>query len=179
MSQIARSDDDQTTPPAKAELLTRIEEAWSELEQTIAALSETQLTTVQDEQGWSAKDHLVHITTWEQSLLALLQGRDRHQAIGLGDVDESAMEIDDINAHIFQRNQHRSLEDVVAAARQSHQQVMATLNSLSDADLLKPYSHYQPQDLPYEAAPVVGWINGNTWEHYSEHIDWIRGLSSS
>lgn len=179
MSQIAVPNEAQADLPTKAELLIRIEAAWSELEQTLAAVPQAQVTTLRDDQGWSAKDHLVHITTWEQSLLALLQGRDRHQAIGLGDMDESAMKIDDINAYVFQRNQHRSLEDVMAAARRSHQQVMATLNSLSDADLLKPYSHYQPQDLPYEAAPVIGWINGNTWEHYREHSGWIRGLGST
>ena len=63
MSQTPAPDEAQTEPRTTAELLDRIQAAWSELEQTVAALSEAQLTTELDAQGWSAKDHLVHITT--------------------------------------------------------------------------------------------------------------------
>jgi hypothetical protein len=98
------------------------------------------------------------------------------EAIGLAGKDESTLEIDDINALIHQRNRHRPLEDVVAAARQSHREVVAAISALSDDDLRKPYSHYQPNVEPYEAAPVVGWIIGNTMEHYAEHTAWIRGI---
>jgi hypothetical protein len=50
---------------------------------------------------------------------------------------------------------------------------MAALGKLDDADLEKPYSHYQPGD-PDEKRPVVGWVAGNTYEHYAEHTNWIR-----
>ncbi len=96
MSQTPAPDQAQAEPRTTAALLDRIQAAWSELEQTVATLSEAQLTTELDAQGWSAKDHLVHITTWEQSLLALLQGRDRRQAIGLEGGEHG--EIDDVNA---------------------------------------------------------------------------------
>jgi hypothetical protein len=176
MDQTAAPDEAQAEPQTTAELLARIDAAWSELGQALAALSHEQLTTIRDQQGWAVKDHLVHIITWEQSLLALLQGRDRHQAIGLGDVDEAEMDTDDINAVIFQRNRDRPLEDVRAESRRSHQEVLEAVGALSDADLHKAYSHYQPEAQPYEAAPVVGWIVGNTYEHYQEHITWIREL---
>jgi len=35
------------------------------------------LRAAHDQQGWRVKDHLTHIAAWEQSLLALLEGRDR------------------------------------------------------------------------------------------------------
>ena len=177
MSQTPAPDEAQTHPRTTAALLDRIEEAWSELDQTLGALSEAQLTTISDAQGWTAKDHLVHITTWEQSLLALLQGRDRWQATGLEGGEHG--EIDDVNAEIYRRNRHRTLQDVMVTFRGFHQEVVAAITALSDADLFKPYSHYQPQDPPFEAAPVIGWIVGNTYEHYLEHASWIRGLSAS
>ncbi len=177
MSQTPAPDKAQAEPRTTAALLDRIQAAWSELEQTVATLSEAQLTTELDAQGWSAKDHLVHITTWEQSLLALLQGRDRRQAIGLEGGEHG--EIDDVNAEIYRRNRHRTLQDVMVTFRGFHQEVVAAITALSDADLFKPYSHYQPQDPPFEAAPVIGWIVGNTYEHYLEHASWIRGLSAS
>ena len=44
---------------------------------------------------------------------------------------------------------------------------------MSDDDLALPYSHYQPNDPPYNAEPVAGWVAGNTSEHYEEHIGWL------
>ena len=46
---------------------------------------------------------------------------------------------------------------------------------MSDADLRKPYSHFQPKD-PEKKGPVIGWVAGNTYEHYAEHIGWIDQL---
>ena len=54
--------------------------------------------------------------------------------------------------------------------------LVAVLGGLSDDDLQKPYSHYQPTD-PDERRPVVGWVAGNTYEHYAEHIDWIKAFN--
>ena len=42
-------------------------------------LSEEQMTTIHDPQGWAAKDHLVHIAAWERSVAVFLQGRPRHE----------------------------------------------------------------------------------------------------
>ena len=59
--------------------------------------------------------------------------------------------------------------------RDSHGALMAGLGKLSDADLKQPYSHFQPGD-PDEERPVIGWVAGNTYEHYAEHIGWINQL---
>jgi len=59
--------------------------------------------------------------------------------------------------------------------RDSHEQLSIALGELTDADLEKPYSHYQPSD-PDDKRPVLGWVAGNTYEHYAEHVDWINQL---
>ena len=62
---------------------------------------------------------------------------------------------------------------------ETHTRVCGGARKADDADLQKPYSHYQPKD-PDEKRPVVGWVAGNTYEHYAEHIDWInQALSES
>ena len=39
------------------------------------------------------------------------------------------------------------------------------LAPLTDEDLVKPYSHYQPQAAGEgDNRPVIGWITGNTFE---------------
>jgi hypothetical protein len=54
------------------------------------------------------------------------------------------------------------------------------LAPLTDEDLVKPYSHYQPQAAGEgDNRPVIGWIMGNTFDHVSEHLDAMRALAGS
>jgi hypothetical protein len=164
------------TPQSKAELMGYVHQAWELLGQTVNSLSADQMTRIKSADGWAVKDHLVHLTVWEQSLLALLQGRPRHEAMGMDEATFKANNVDGHNAFIYERNKDRPLRDVLAAFRQSHQQLLAELDKLTDADLLKPYSHYQPNDPPYNERPVLRWIVGDTYEHYVEHLTWIKAL---
>lgn len=166
---------DNWQPPAKAELLDRIDASWTKLNRIVAGLDEGQLTTLRDTSGWTIKDHLAHLTAWEQSLLALLEGRDRAKAAGIEEATDD-MDVDDENAIIQRRNADRPLADVTDAFHRSHQAVMARLNAMSDVDLLRSYAHYQPNDPAAPDEAVVGWIIGNTCEHYDEHIGWIGDM---
>jgi hypothetical protein len=77
----------------RAELDRRIERTWGELESLVEGLDPRALETeVVD--GWTVKDHLLHLVAWEESLLALLEGRDRAAAMGvpgMGDAGVDAM----------------------------------------------------------------------------------------
>jgi hypothetical protein len=54
------------------------------------------------------------------------------------------------------------------------------LAPLTDEDLVKPYSHYQPQAAGEgDNRKVIGWIMGNTFDHVSEHLDAMRALAGS
>ena len=124
--------------------------------------------------GWTVKDHLVHIAAWEQSLLGLIEGRDRSLAMGLS---EPLEELDPINEAIRKLHENNSGDEALGYFRDSHVQLVAALGKLSDADLQKPYSDYQRSDLE-ETRPVVAWVGGNTYEHYAEHVGWINQLIS-
>ncbi len=166
--------------PRQADLLRRIRDSRAALEQMVARLGEVQLTTPGLD-GWSVKDHLAHVAAWEESLLALLEGRDRNAAIGIdpSSAESANHDVDALNAIIQRRSRERSLADVLATFRETHGRVLAMLAKLTDADLLRPYSHYQPNVEPRDPRPVIGWIDGNTWEHYDEHSTWIGRLIES
>lgn len=163
-------------PRDKAELLDRIQQTRAALEQTISQLNDAQLVAPGAASGWSVKDHLAHLAVWELSLAALLQRYPRHAAM---EVDEATYlcGADAINEIVYQRNKDRSLAEVLAAFRQAHQQVLAALDRLTDADLFKTYSQYQP-DEPGEdnGEPILKWVAGNTYEHYAEHHAWLQAL---
>lgn len=168
-----------TAPTTKPELMATIAERWSDLQSLVSALSSGELERPLGD-GWSAKVHLAHIAAWERSLMGLLRKQDRGEAAGLPPDVWAGHDTDQMNAFIAERAAPRPLEDVLTESSATHGELMALLESLSQEDLQKPYSDYQPQDPRYNAEPVVGWVHGNTFYHYDEHIGWLKaGLASA
>lgn len=168
---MAEQDD---TPQNKAELIARIDRAWSDLEQAVAGWSDEQLTVPRDAAGWSAKDHLAHLAAWERSMLVLLRDR-QPQHVGLG-VDQALFEshdIDAINAAIYAQVRDQPLAEVETERQRVHQEMRALLEALPEVDLLKPYGYYVEGGPD---GPVYAWVNGNTWDHFDMHRGWIEVL---
>jgi hypothetical protein len=151
-----------------------IEKSWHELNALVESLGPTGLSIVGAD-GWAVKDHLIHVAAWEHSLIALLEGADRHSAMGVGpDVNET----DAINAAVWSKHRSKTPEQAVDYFRQTHALMVKRLSALSDADLQLPYNHYQPQEPrdTEDNRPALDWVAGNTYDHYAEHIDWIHQL---
>jgi hypothetical protein len=162
--------------PTRVELMEQIEAAWAELDHALIDLDAHQLSTAVTPGGWSIKDHLAHLAVWTNSALALLSGKDRAAAIGIdADLWESGDE-DEINAVIEREWSARAPADVLAALRTAQANLRELISAMDDEDLVKPYSHFQPDARPYNANPVIGWIAGNTFEHVEMHLPSIRGL---
>jgi hypothetical protein len=162
------------TTQTKDELLHHLSTDRQQLEQAISGLSEEELTRPGPE-GWSVKDHLAHIVVWEKSGLALIAGEDRAAAVGIDwDLYENG-EPDVQNDVIYQQHKDRSLDDVLAEFRQVRAKTIEAVSALSDDDLRKPYSAYQPSDSDNET-PVIDYIIGNSTEHDLEHLEWIEQL---
>jgi hypothetical protein len=92
-------------------------------------------------------------------------------------IEAGAYEGWSVNEIIYERTKDRSLADVRSDLGRAQQELLAALAGLTDADLQRTYSHYQP-DEPGEdsGAPVLEWIAGNSYEHYEEHLEWIEAL---
>ena len=151
-----------------------IEKSWKELNALVDSLGPSGLSLTGPD-GWAVKDHLIHVAAWEHSLLALLDGADRHQAMGVGrDVDET----DAINAAVWAMHKDKTPEEALDYFHRTHALLMKRLGGMSDADLQLPYNHYQPNEPrdPDDNRPALDWVAGNTYEHYAEHRDWINQL---
>ena len=146
-------------------VLARFDRAFAELEDTVKSWSERELTDIRDPAGWSAKDHLMHVAVWEQALLAKLDGRPRHEALG---IDEATDRSDDdtINAAIFANTRHRSLREVLDALRSTHADTRSRLAALADGA--------PAPDTP-AASALLSDVPAYT-DHYDQHRGWIREL---
>jgi hypothetical protein len=158
-------------PKDKAELLARIDQEWTALRELIDSLTPKQMTEAVPG-SWSVKDHLVHLTTWEQFLLRYHIGQEPpHIVMGVEAETFEGLDEDGMNALIYERSQNRPLEDVLESLGQSHIQVLDALGPMTFADLMQPRYADDP-----EARPLINWVIGNTYDHYREHRQTIQSL---
>jgi hypothetical protein len=161
----------------KTELMQAIDRAWTALNAALDRLSEAQLTALKDPQGWAIKDHLVHLTYWERSVVFFLRGEPRHTALGVDEALYLKGSDDEINAAIFHAHADVALAEALSRFRKTHQQLMTLLQPLTDADLQKRYRDYLPGESAEGAGPpAINVIYGNSANHFAEHLTWIERL---
>lgn len=155
-------------------MVENINKEWDALQAYIKSLTPEQLTKPADAAGWSVKDHLIHIAVWEVGMVALLNHQSRATAMGLSEEQWGNPDYDYVNEIIKKQHESLSLEAVLKRLDEVHQQLIETLGRLTLEDLERPYNHYAPDDD--QTAPVYGWVAGNTFEHYKEHIPWMQAI---
>jgi len=124
-----------TLPQDKAELMEHIRRERAALERAAAGLSETELIRPGPE-GWSIKDHLAHLITWEQILIVHhLQGHSFAEAAQMDEATAAAtadMTAEGgLNDYFYERDKNLPLSKVLADFDASHQRVLATLEGMS------------------------------------------------
>lgn len=160
---------------SKDELLRRIAESRERLERRVKTVPTPALERA-GEDGWSAKDHLAHLASWERSLLLLLQRRPRHSALGLSAAEYAAApDADAINERVHASRKEWRLAYVLTDFEAVHEELMAFLQRMTEAELCLGYSEYEPGG-ERDDRPIWGWVVGNTCEHYDEHFDALDAL---
>ncbi len=156
------------------ELLAQIDASWTRLMETMSAASEGQKTGAADPQGWTVLDHMAHITAWERSVLFPLEGKRRHEALGITE-EEYKQDIDTSNELIRTQTQGHAYEQVMSDAGQVHESLIAAVRSSDVETLRMPTSELCPGDLAGDR-PFLTVLMGDTAEHYDEHREWIGAI---
>ncbi len=163
---------------SKTELMDRMAAGYEALEQTVAALDGLQLEHPGPE-GWAVKDHLFHLAAWERGIAWLLSGRPRAEGMGITSEEWYNLTMDQVNDLVYQRNRERTAAEALSAFREAHQAMLDALVPLSDADLQRPYADYGEGGGQSADRPIIGWIIGDTYDHYEEHLAYLRAILSS
>lgn len=144
-----------TPQPTRTELLRRSQEEHAALEALLAPLSEEEQTRPDvTEEGWSVKDHLAHLTWWEQRVIRVLAGAPDPIAAIPGKIEGE----DAVNAYVFAANRARSLAEVRGAFDASYQEMLRLIENVPDDMLARRYE----------------WISSNAADHYAEHLRMLR-----
>jgi hypothetical protein len=122
----------------KDELLKDIQGERRRLEKLLASLSEEQLLLPGAVGNWSVKDVLAHLVEWEQLLLEWyrcgVEGTSpAFQPVGMG-----RTAIDQLNRGFYERNRLRTLPQVLADFKASYQEILRTVQAISEEELFTP-----------------------------------------
>ena len=165
----------ETTISTLAELTLAIDSAWDELQSFLAGLTEEQ-TVLQDDNGWTVKDHATHMAVWEDSVAILFRGQSRHQALGITESFYAAASFDQINETIRAQHSHLPLIQARRQLEQIHGALLQWVKGLSNAGLKTAVRDFFPQAPRTDDRPMLVFIHENTADHFAQHLHWMQAL---
>ncbi len=156
-----------SAPMTKAELLERIPPAHAALEAVIAPLDETELNAPSPD-GWSIKDHLLHLAAWKRLIIAHVRGEDEAAMVGVDPEVYATLDTEELNRRLHSRDHALPVTSALKEWRAAHAEITALAESLDDAALTARYWEDEP-----EGRTVIEKVAGDTYGHDLEHRRWI------
>ena len=155
----------------KATLLNNVRSERARLDALLVTFTDEQLARPGAEGDWSVKDVIAHITWHEREIVRMLRARSLEEGVAS---EWWGLPTHERNRAIYEANQDRPLQDVLAESRQVYAELSELLAGLSAADLTDPGRY---KDMPAEWQP---WklIAENTYEHYNDHAEVIGAAST-
>jgi hypothetical protein len=164
-------------PLTKNELMRTIDEAWTEFQAFLGSLTEKD-TLRKDENDWTVKDHITHLTVWEDSVAVLFRGGKRHEALGIDESFYHTASFDQINAIIRERHAHLHLSETTTLLKRVHQALMLDVDALSEVQLATTVRDFFPQAPREDERTMIDFIYWNTADHFREHLPWMLALTT-
>jgi len=164
------------TMTTKPELLSEINTSWAALNSYLGHLSSAQMTGIYDGRGWTVKDHISHLTAWEQSVIFFFQGKPRYEALGIEESLFASGSFDEQNEVIRKQRERVPLPEVISQLQRTHVDLMDLVHPLTEADLNRPIRNDPPDTPASDQRTVMSLIQGDTADHFSEHLAWIESL---
>ena len=144
----------------KDQVFQKLEQAWTELKESYAGLSDAQVAEPRVMGEWSVKDILAHVTTWEEEALKywplILTGGRPPRYIQFGGIDA-------FNAQRAEQKRDLTLSEVLRQLEETHRRLLDYLHSVPEEHFtretrfrhrlrLDTYSHY-----PLHARAIQAW----------------------
>jgi len=143
----------------KESLTAKILSARKVFEDALARVPTEQMETPILHEAWSVKDVLGHLGFWEARTLSRFAG------LRAGTPAERITDMDALNARVLADTRRLSLDEVRRQEREAYQGLLDLVQHASPDELFDP-AHFPGTD----GNAFVGWVEGNTWDHYAEHL---------
>jgi len=152
----------------KTELLRAMRDGHATIAAAAAALSdEALLGEAPGMPGWTRKDVLAHLEWWHRHSTAVVLGV-RTGVDPYPDTGEP-WDIDAHNARVLAENLRRTPVDVRAGEAASFAELVAAVEAATDHEL------FDGGLVPWLDEPAARTVDGDTWDHYPEHVPHLAG----
>ena len=162
-----------TDQMAKAELLDKIATSYASWQALVDRVPRERMTEPGFAGEWSLKDVLAHVTVYERwtadNLEADAHGEPAPQVVPWGPPDGNTADVDARNAAFQRHYRDTPLDEVLAAAHEHHQRLLAAIEGVAESDLNDPHKFAWTAGQPVWEA-----IAGNSYEHYDDHQPGVR-----
>lgn len=158
---------------SKDELLKDIRTARRRLEKNLSTLSAEDMIQPGVTGTWSVKDILAHLVAWERLLLDWYQAGVEGRAAVITPVGMSQKSIDALNQQIYEKNQRRSLNDILTEFHISYQEIIALIEAIPEEEMF-----VQGRFLWTGKLTLADYIAGNTCNHYAWAKSQIRKFAT-
>ena len=157
----------------REEILEKLREEFERWEELLASLSEEEITTSRLPNGWSIKDLMAHLMSWQQVTRARLEAarQGEHPVYPewlAGASPESEDELHRFNARIYEIHREKSWSEVHREWRDGFIEVLRLGEEVPEDDLVEP-GRYSWLD----GHPLIAVLQG-TYEHH--HVDHLGSL---
>lgn len=143
----------------RAQLLARLDKAWTAFTASYAGLSEAELLEPGVSGAWSVRDLIAHVTWWEEEALQHLPHILRGETPPRYSVTYGG--IDAFNALMTERKRHLSLAEVLREQEQTHRRLLALVER-APADQITTDTRWRHR------------LRLDTYGHYPKHAAAIR-----
>src|SRR3989442_9265284 len=118
----------------KHQVFQKLEQAWTALKESYAGLSEAQFAEPGVMGGWSIKDILAHVTTWEEEALKylplILEGGRPPRYVKYGGIDA-------FNAAMTEQKRGLSVADVWRQLDATHRRLVDFVQTVPEAEFVR------------------------------------------
>jgi len=125
-------------PTNKNQLLTQMQKEHDALETFLSTLTPEQMTLSGATLQRSIKDVLMHLFDWEQMCLGWYQAGLRGDLPALPAEGFKWTKIPALNEQLYQKHRDQPLDQAMQDFRASYQQILETVQTITEADLFTP-----------------------------------------
>ena len=130
-------------PDNQAQLLEVIAASWNPCVTLIDALIDHQWTGATDGHGWTIKDHVAHVTAWENVVIEVFRtGSPPYATLRMPEADWLATGIEGADALIHIQKTGQSLRRVKVNRDVTHARVVTIISELTEDELRRPFSDF-------------------------------------
>lgn len=161
-------------PGDRTELIAAISAGWKAYSRLLDGLPDAQWDGPTDDTGWTIKDHVAHVTAWENVMIEIFRsGTPPWQTLQIGEDEFAAHGYTTANALIHARTQGQSVRRARRNRELTHVRLMAMLDALEESEFQRPFSDLAPGA---GSATVLESLTAFLIRHYDAHRRGIEAI---